>query len=304
MNLMENQVNLSSDLSLSRIVHGQMRLPEWNLSIGQRIELLEQLYSFGINTIDQADIYGNYTSEVLLGEAFRKAPKWKEKFKIISKCGIALKSSKFPDRAIKHYNFSAEYIVSSAENSLKNMHLDQLDVLLLHRPSPLLLPAEVAKAFDLLKQQGKVNHFGVSNFLPHQINALKAHLNVPLVTNQIELNPLQLEHFENGNLDFCLQHQIHPMAWSPLAGGRIFKPRTEQEQRVIQVIHEVAKAHQIEDASLIVYAWILKHPSQPIITVGTGQNTRIQSALQSLSIDLTTEDWFKIYTASTGTRVP
>ena len=301
---MENQVNLSADLSLSKIVHGQMRLPEWNLNVEQRVDLLNQLLELGITSIDQADIYGNYTSETLLGEAFREAPNLKEKFTVISKCGIALKSNKFPDRAIKHYNYSADYIISSVENSLKNMHLNRLDLLLLHRPSPLLQPAEVAKAFAQLKQQGKVNHFGISNFLPHQINALKAHLNVPLVTNQIELNPLQLEHFDNGNLDFCLEHQMHPMAWSPLAGGRIFKPKTEQEQRVIQVINEVAKAHDIEDPSQVIYAWILKHPSQPVITVGTGKQTRLKTAMQALNINLTNEDWFKIYTASTGVRVP
>ena len=301
---MENQVNLSADLSLSKIVHGQMRLPEWNLNVEQRVDLLNQLLELGITSIDQADIYGNYTSETLLGVAFREAPNLKEKFTVISKCGIALKSNKFPDRAIKHYNYSADYIISSVENSLKNMHLNRLDLLLLHRPSPLLQPAEVAKAFAQLKQQGKVNHFGISNFLPHQINALKAHLNVPLVTNQIELNPLQLEHFDNGNLDFCLEHQMHPMAWSPLAGGRIFKPKTEQEQRVIQVINEVAKAHDIEDPSQVIYAWILKHPSQPVITVGTGKQTRLKTAMQALNINLTNEDWFKIYTASTGVRVP
>lgn len=301
---MKNQVGLAKGLSVSRIVHGQMRMPEWNLPVEKRVAFLHQLLELGINTIDQADIYGNYTSESLLGEAFKRAPELKDEFTIITKCGIALKSDKFPERTIKHYDYSKEYIVKSAEQSLENMGLEKIDVLLLHRPSPLLNPIEVAEAFDRLKNQGKVAHFGVSNFLPHQIDALSSYLETPLITNQIELSPLNLEHFNNGNLDFCLQHKIQPMSWSPLAGGRIFHPKTEQEQRVIQAVTEIAHDNNISDPSEIIYAWLLMLPSEPIITVGSGNINRIQSATNALSVSLSTEEWFKIYTASTGSKVP
>jgi len=213
-------------------------------------------------------------------------------------------SDKYPHRNIAHYNYSYEHIISSVETSLSNFGTDHIDLLLLHRPSPLLNPNEIAKVFSHLKESGKVLHFGVSNFTPQQYEMLDSYLDMGLQTNQVEISPLCLEHFENGNMDFFLKKRITPMVWSPLAGGRIFHPKTEREKRVFNSLVEVAEEMNEESIAKVVYAWLLKHPASLMPIIGSGKYKRIKTAVEAQELNMTTEQWFKIFIASRGEDMP
>lgn len=297
------KIQLSENVSVSRLVHGLWRLPDWNLSSQELGTLIEQCVDLGITTFDHADIYGNHTCEDLFGKAYTQTNISRDSIQLISKCGIKLATDKFPKRQLKYYDYSAEYIIKSADNSLSFLKTDYLDVLLLHRPSPFFNPNEVAEAFSSLLKSGKVLQFGVSNFTPQQFNMLDSYLEGKLVTNQIEISPLCLDHFNNENIDFCIEKRITPMAWSPLAGGKLFSPKTEQEIRLQQCLIEIAAEFGVSDIDKIIYAWLLKHPASIIPIVGSGKIERIKSAVESLDIQLSIEQWFKIYTASTGKNV-
>lgn len=232
------RIQMANNLEFSRIIQGFWRLADWNMSDQELLSFVESCMEMGITTFDHADIYGGYTCESLFGEALQLKPHLRDQMQIITKCGIAPPSPKFPDRYVAHYNTSADHIVQSAEQSLKNLHTDYIDVLLIHRPDPFMDPAEVAKAFSRLKQDGKVRHFGVSNFLPSQLNMLSSYLDFPLITNQIEVSPMQLEHFEKGTIDQCQEKRIAPMIWSPLAGGEIFKGESERAVRLRETLQK------------------------------------------------------------------
>jgi len=193
--------------------------------------------------------------------------------------------------------------VNSVENSLRNLRTDYLDVLLLHRPSPFFNPEEVAKAFSDLKREGKVLHFGVSNFSARQFDMLNSYTEEKLVTNQVEISPYCLDHFENGNMDFFLKERIKPMAWSPLAGGRLLDPQTETGKAIFKVLSEIAEELNLEQIDQVIYAWLLKHPAGIMPIVGTSRIERVKSAVDALNIDLSHEQWFRIY-ASTGAIMP
>lgn len=297
------KIQLSQDLELSRIVQGHWRLADWKLSNQELLKLTEQSIELGVTSFDHADIYGNYTCETLFGDALSLKPSLRDEIQIISKCGIKLKSDKFPERNLKIYDYSYDYIVSSAENSLKNLGTDYLDLLLLHRPSPFFNPEEVAKAFAHLKQSGKVLNFGVSNFSAQQFEMLNSFTDEKLVTNQVEISPYCLEHFENANMDYFLKERIKPMAWSPLAGGRIMNPRTEKGEQVYQALTQVASELNVGNIDQVIFAWLLKHPVNMLPIVGTSRIERVKSAVDALNIDMSLEQWFRIY-ASTGAEMP
>ena len=297
------RTHLTPDFSISRIVHGHWHLNDWNLSPQELLTFSKKAIELGVTTIDHAAIYGDYSCEKRFGEALKLDPRFREKIEIVTKCGLNLISSKFPERAIKHYDFSYQHIVSSAENSLKQFGIEQIDVLLLHRPSPLYNPHEVARAFTDLKNAGKVAHFGVSNFSPQQFSTLNSFLTDKLITNQIELSPYNLEHFDNGNIDFLIQNNVKPMAWSPLAGGKLLTETNEKAVCIQKVLTKIAK--QKNDAAIeeIAYSWLLKHPVEIIPIVGSGKFERLAYAVKALQIDLSTEEWFEIYQAITGKPV-
>ncbi len=297
------KTQLSEDLHLSRIVHGHWRLADWKLSSQELLKLTEQCIELGVTSFDHADIYGNYTCESIFGEALSLNPSLRNDIQIISKCGIKLATDKYPERKLKTYDYSYKHIVSSVENSLRNLKTDYLDLLLLHRPSPFFAPEEVAKAFSDLKRSGKVLHFGVSNFSSEQTEMLNAYTEEKLVTNQVEISPACLKHFENGNIDYFLKERIKPMAWSPLAGGRLFNPKTEQEKQIAETLSDIANELDLEKIDQVIYAWLLKHPVGMLPIVGTSKIERIRSAVEALNINMSHEHWFRIY-ASTGVEMP
>ncbi len=299
-----NKIELSESLQLSRIIHGHWRLSDWGLSNQELLKLIQQVVELGITTFDNADIYGNYSCEEIFGEALKLNKGLRKEIQVITKCGIKLVSDKFPHRKIHTYDYSFDHIVSSVNNSLENLSTDYIDLLLLHRPSPFLNPEEVAKAFSFLKENGKVLNFGVSNFLPHQFEMLSSYTDEKLVTNQIEISPLYLEHFDNGNIDFLQKERVLPMAWSPVAGGNILSPSTPQEKRIFHALKQVALELDAESIDTIAYSWLLTHPAKILPIVGSGKIQRIVSAVTALEYKLSNEQWFSIYKASTGVDLP
>lgn len=297
------QIKLSDQLSISRIVHGMWRLTEWDFSQSEIIKFVEDCVEMGIDTFDHADIYGDYMVEGLFGNALSQAPALNQKIKIVTKCGIKLLSKNRPDHYIQHYDTSYDHIIWSAENSLKMLKRDSLDVLLIHRPSPLNDPSEIARAFNKLREDGKVKEFGVSNYLPGQFDALQTYLDFPLVTNQIEISVASLQEFDNGNIDLCQEIGISPMAWSPLSGGTIFKGETHRFLTIRNVLHKISDEHGVS-IDQIMYAWLLKHPANIVPIVGSGKISRVKSAVDALNINLTTQQWFQLWVASKGENVP
>jgi predicted oxidoreductase len=299
-----NKINLAKDFGVSRIVHGQMRMAGWKLSGQELLRLMEEVIEMGVTSFDHADIYGSYRCEALLGDVLTLKKGLREKIEIITKCGINLITDKFPDRKIKYYDYSYHHIVTSVDNSLTNFRTDHIDLLLLHRPAPFFDPETVAKAFTILKREGKVLHFGVSNFTPGQFDMLNSYTEEKLVTNQVEISPYCLEHFENGNIDFFLKEKIKPMAWSPLAGGKLLNPGDAKGSRILQALLEVAEELNVTPVDKIIYSWLLTHPASLIPVVGSGKIERIKHAVEAFDIELSPEQWYKIFIASMGKELP
>lgn len=287
---------------ISRIILGFWRLQD--VSVKEIAQLLNKSLDVGINTIDQADIYGNYTSQNILGRAFKSDKYIRKKFKIIGKVGIVLNSKPNSDYKINYYDTSREHIVESVNQTLKELGTDYLDCLLIHRPDQLMNPYEVDSTFQKLRKEGKVLHFGVSNFTPPQFDMMQQCMKTPLEFNQIEFSVLNFKPLFDGTLDQCIQKQITPLAWSPLAGGNIFNGTDEQSVRLRATMEDIASEVGGYALDAIALAWILKHPSKVHPIIGTMKVERIESALRALSVNLSKEQWYKILTASQGHAVP
>ncbi|MDX1805615.1 MAG: aldo/keto reductase [Paenisporosarcina sp.] len=288
------RVELTEDLSFSRIIHGLWRLTEWNMSNEEVLTLIEDCLKAGITTFDHADIYGNYTCEKKFGDALALKPELRKEMEIVTKCGIKLVSSNRPEHSIKSYDTSKEHIIASVNKSLQNLQTDYIDVLLIHRPDPFMDPAKVAEAFTQLKIEGKVRHFGVSNFKRSQFKMLQSYLDFPLITNQIELSAYQLENFEDGTLDLCQEERIAPMAWSPLAGGNIFSSNEDRAKNLRIALERIAGEIGATAIDEVLYAWLLCHPANIMPIVGSGKMNRIESAIRALDLSLSRDQWFEI----------
>ncbi|MCP4956672.1 MAG: aldo/keto reductase family oxidoreductase [Photobacterium aquimaris] len=302
---MVNQVTMvAQQLQFSELVQGYWRLAEWGMTTQQRLAFLEQHLELGITTIDHADIYGGYQCETLFGEALALKPSLRQQLQIVTKCDINLCNAKYPQRRINHYDTSKLHITESVNNSLANLQIENIDLLLIHRPDVLMDADEVAAAFAELKQQGKVNHFGVSNFAPAQFDLLQSRLDQPLVTNQVEINPLNFEVAHDGTLDQLQMKRIRPMAWSCLAGGDIFNGSSEQHIRVRATLTEIAAEIGADSIDQVIYAWIRCLPSHPIAIMGSGNIERVRSAVAALNFSLSREQFYRVWVASKGHGVP
>jgi predicted oxidoreductase len=298
------KVKLTEELNFSRIIQGFWRLADWKMTDAELVTFMEQCIELGITTFDHADIYGGYTCERIFGQALKLKPSLREEIQLVTKCGIKPTSPKYPDRKVIHYDSSKKHIIESAEQSLQNLQTDFIDVLLIHRPDYLMDPAEMAEAFSTLKKEGKVRHFGVSNFTPSQMAMLQSYLDEPLVTNQVELSAMSTENMENGTLDFMMQHRMASMVWSPLAGGRIFHEQTEQAVRLRATLERLAEEVGAESLDQMMYAWLLHHPARLMPICGTGKIDRVKSAVDALNIQLSKEQWYDILESSKGYHVP
>ncbi|MGR0279598.1 aldo/keto reductase [Marinomonas dokdonensis] len=286
----------------SRIAQGFWRANEWQMSSAELLSFVESCVELGVTTMDHADIYGDYQCEALFGQALALKPSLREKVEIVTKCGILLPSSHKPDIKVHRYDYRAEHIIASVDQSLASLKCEYIDTLLMHRPSPLMDADEVAQAFDLLFTLGKVKHFGVSNYSPAQFDLLQSRVEAPLVVNQVELSALELKHFNDGCLDHMQQHAVTPMAWSPLGGGRLFSSNDESSLRVRNVLTELADKYETGIDQLAL-AWLLRHPAGICPVVGSGNLERLKLAAASLAITLSDDDWFKVWIASQGHSV-
>jgi predicted oxidoreductase len=287
-------------LELSRIVAGMWRMADWGMTVEQRIAFIEQCIAMGVTSFDHADIYGQYVVEGLFGEALRAKPSLRDRMELVTKCGIKLLSPKRAQTTIQHYDTTREHIIASAEESLRQLHTDRIDLLLIHRPDPLMDFDEIAEAFASLKKAGKVLNFGVSNFSRHQFEVLDRR--IPLATNQVEFSPLHTAPMFDQTFDGLQDKGVAPMIWSPLAGGRLFTTTDAAGENLRLVIKQIAdRLHQ--PFASVVFAWIMRLPSRPIPLTGTGRLEAIGVAVAGTTFELPREDWFKILRAARGHEV-
>lgn len=251
-----------------------------------------------ITTFDHADIYGAYTTEAAFGKAFKDSGLNREDIQLITKCGIQLESDNRNNK-IKHYDYSKDYIIWSVEESLKNLETEYLDLLLLHRPSPLMVAEEIAEAITILKKDGKIRDFGVSNFTPSQMELIGLRMDIDM--NQIELSLTEHSAMHNGTLDYMMTNGIKPMAWSPL--GNLFKTDNEKTRRIHKQLGELMDKYNATEDQLLL-AWIMKHPSKIHPVVGTTTKERLKLAVEASKIKLELEDWFLILVAAQGCEIP
>jgi predicted oxidoreductase len=266
--------------------------------------LVAAAVDLGITTVDHADIYGDYQVETLFGQALRESPDLKRRLQIVTKCGIKLVSARRPAHALKHYDTSRAHIAAAVDASLRALGVERIDLLLLHRPDPLMDADETAHALDDLIDAGKVAHVGVSNFGESQFELLASRLKAPLVTNQVELSLLNPTPFVDGTIDDCQRRRIAPMAWSPLGGGRLFARDDPQAARVRNAL-EVVRA-QLGAASIeqIAFAWLLAHPARIVPVTGTTRIDRLRDAAKSVELKLDRLQWFSLWEAANGQPVP
>ena len=281
---------------------GCMKLGTWGAQFNttELGKFVDECLELGLDEFDHADIYGGHTTEREFGTLLSSRPDLKQKLKLTTKCGIAYPSDQRPEIGLKHYNSSKEYILKCIDASLRDLQVEQIHTFLIHRPDYLMNFEEIADAISTAKTSGKILHFGVSNFKPEQIQILSNYVEV--VTNQIEISIDHLEPFENGSLEMLLSKKIQPCAWSPLAGGQVFTSDQEKYQRIRKVAEELAEKYTTELEAILV-AWLRKHPAGIIPVLGTSKVARIKSALKGASITLTHEEWYSLWTASTGHKV-
>lgn len=287
-------------VSLSPIVYGGMRVHEWNVGVVERRKRVTRIIDVGCTTFDHADIYGGYGNESLFGEVIQQDPAIRKRIQIVTKCGIQLISSNRPQTVVKHYDSSEAHIIASVENSLRNLHTDWIDVLLIHRPDFLMHPAAVAGAFQKLYDGGKVLHFGVSNFLPSQVQLLAAHVAQPLEFNQVEFSPLHVEPLLDGTFDQCLAANIRPMAWSPFASGAALDGARQPE--LVKTIGELAEKYRLAPEG-VVASWLVRHPAGPVPVVGTSRLEKLEQMVVGTRAELDVQDWYRILEAARGHEV-
>ena len=286
-------------MTFSPIIIGTMRWGIWgaNHSVKNVQHLIEISLEEDLFTFDHADIYGNYTTEKLFGDAFSAMKINREEVQFISKCGIEMPGENRNYR-IKSYNYSKEHIIKSVEKSLENLQSDYLDVLLLHRPSPLMNPREIAETFDELREQKKVRHFGVSNFTPSQFELINDAF--PIITNQMEISLNKTDAFYNGTLDQMLLKKLRPMAWSVM--GNYFTQPSAQNMRIKTVLDELCIKYGAKESQILL-AFLLLHPARILTVIGTSKAQTIKDLKKSLDVKLEREDWFRLLQASEGKEV-
>lgn len=289
-----------SKTTISPIIAGAMNWGIWdkNLNTKEMENMIHLCVENKITTFDHADIYGDYTTEADFGKALVSSKIDRTKIQLISKCGIQM-VTKNRNNSIKHYEYSKDYIIWSVENSLKNLATDYLDILLLHRPSPLMQADEIAEAVAKLKAEGKIVDFGLSNFTASQTELIRQKTKVCF--NQIQFSATHHEAMLDGSLDYMQTHGIRPMSWNPL--GSVFREDNEQTRRMKKLLAQLVAKYGV-GSDTILLSWILQHPAQVIPIAGTVNVARIQALMKVTELPLEKEDWFAIWSESMGKNVP
>lgn len=295
-----HRTSLTPDLSLSRIVYGMWRLDEDADTSPAHIQAkIEACLAQGITTLDQADIYGGYEAEELFGAALKSAPGLREKCEIVTKCDIVAPVGRYADVRVKHYDTSRAHIEASVEHSLRLMNIEHIDLLLIHRPDPMMDHHDTGAALDGLVASGKVGAVGVSNFKPHDWTLLQSAMATTLCTNQIEISLTANAAFSNGDIAFLQERGIAPMAWSPLGGGALMTGTDAAGA----ALDKVAVAQGVDRAAVAV-AWLLAHPAGIVPVMGTNKLDRIAAFSDALTVKMDRETWFALYEAANGAEVP
>jgi predicted oxidoreductase len=297
-----------SPLTSSRLAYGCWRLASDPNDAGRRA--VTAAYEAGYTLFDNADVYGRGEAEKILGAVIREIPGMRERVSILTKCGVRHAGDPNPDSPAR-WDFSAEHIVTSCEQSLKRLGIETIDIFMLHRPDSLADPEAIARAFTQLRDSGKVRYFGVSNFRPTLLTAVQRACPMPLIVHQIEISLAKLDAFSDGTLDQCLMEKITPMAWSPLAAGLIGQDtkrllpaqQSYQPNKFLPELETIAAAHCV-NRTVIALAWLLKHPSKIMPIVGSIQPERIREATRAVDIELTREEWYRLFTAAHGEPLP
>jgi len=295
------KLQLNDNLSLSRLIYGMWRLgDDENTSPAHVQAKIEACLAQGITTMDQADIYGGYEAEELLGNALKQAPSLREQIEIVTKCDIIAPAGRHSGARVKYYDTSAAHITQSVEDSLRLMAIEHIDLLLVHRPDPMMDHHETGRALDGLVASGKVGSIGVSNFKSHDWTLLQSAMSETLATNQIEISVLANQAFINGDIAYLQERNVAPMAWSPLAGGALFET---QNQALLAKLTDIGQQAAVDAASVAV-AWLLAHPARIMPVLGTNNIERIAKISQCLDITIDRQTWFEIYEAANGHEVP
>ena len=284
----------------SAIIAGTMSWGKWgkNLDKLQMSKMIQHCVGNRITTFDHADIYGGYTTEYEFGDALKASGINRHDIQLITKCGIQLPTEN-RQVAIKHYDYSRAHLISSVDNSLRNLQTEYLDLLLLHRPSPLMNPAIIAETVTLLKAEGKIKDFGVSNFSPSEMDLIAD--KTAISVNQIQFSAVDSMAMNDGTIDYMMLHNVQTMAWNPL--GNVLCDATPKHLRIRKLVELLTSKYEV-GADLILLAWILKHPAGILPVCGTANPERIAELIKASEIALELEDWFAIYSASLGTEVP
>ncbi len=294
------RIKLSDALEMSRLVYGMWRLGDDSDTSASHVEAkIQACLDQGITTFDQADIYGDYGAEAVLGGALRANPGLRNKMEIVTKCDIIAPCGRYADAKVKHYDTSRAHILKSVETSLSEMAVDHIDLLLIHRPDPLMDHHETGAALDEVVASGKVRAVGVSNFRPWDWQLLQSAMKTKMVTNQIEISLSEISPFTNGDLAFHQQYGHHLMAWSPLGGGSLMSG----DSAVGAVANEVAAAFGVDRAAVAV-AFLLAHPSGILPVLGTNNLERIKRISDAMKVNLDRETWYRLYEAALGHEVP
>ena len=295
-----DRIDLVDDLSFSRIVYGMWRLADDDdTSVGHVDRKINLCLDQGITTFDQADIYGGYVAEAVLGEALRANPSLRDRMEIVTKCDIVAPVGRYADAPCKYYDTTRAHIAKSVETSLQEMAIDHIDLLLIHRPDPLMDHEETGAALDEMVASGKVRQIGVSNFRPWDWELLQSAMSNTLVTNQIEISLAEIAPFTNGDLAFHQRQGHAVMAWSPLGGGTLMNDGSP----AAMILDEIGAAHGV-DRSAVAVAFLLRHPAKILPVMGTNNLDRISRLSDALKVNLTRPDWYRLYEAALGQEVP
>lgn len=295
------RLSLTPDLSFSRIAYGMWRIgDDPDTSPAHVRAKIDACLAQGITTIDQADIYGDYGAEEILGNALRTAPGLRDQIEIVTKCDIVAPCGRHASAPVKYYDTSRAHIFSSVDHSLALMGIEQIDLLLIHRPDPFMDHHETGAALDALVAGGKVRAVGVSNFKPHDWSLLQSAMKTPLATNQIELSLTANAALTNGDLAHLQERGVKPMAWSPLGGGSLFGASSAGLRAALQT---VADRHGV-DIGAIAVAWLLAHPAGIVPVMGTNALDRIKRLSDACTVAMDRATWFALYEAANGHEVP
>ena len=294
------RVNLTPDLTFSRLVYGMWRIGDDTDTSSMHVQAkIEACLAQGITTMDQADIYGGYTAEAILGNALKASPGLRDKLEIVTKCDIVAPAGRHATARVKHYDTSAAHITASVEASLRDMGTDHVDLLLIHRPDPLIDPDETGPALDALVASGKVLAVGVSNFRPWDFSLLQSSMENNLVTNQIEMSLLATDTFVNGDLAYLQERMVPPMAWSPLGGGRLMDG---SKPELLAALKRIGSEHGVDETAVAV-AWLLRHPATILPVMGTNSLDRIAKIADAIKMEMDRQTWFELYTLAIGREV-